>query len=391
MLLVLTNSCSMPPTKRKRAAAEAAKGAVKRRRRDASEASTTQTAPSVASYGDALIDRVTAEVTATVTTSIAGIIKETVEAAVRQAMKGQSGANSGDGVDGQAPLLVDQLGADDLPLGLSINTVEPGVSLDTPTGETGLNNLPDNSPIPNSFPIDARIPDNIKEKVWANQYVELGLLLHPHEVDKYSMAMSTASGSPSLCLLPRKPKQISTLDQWNSAFNIFMTIYLTKFPTQAVAMLKHSETVNQLAKKGGDFIRYDENVRYLRQSKVMAWDIFHTEQYVQAMTNVNKIVPVKNTSSPIPRGYCFEHHAGRFCPGCVHSHRCPACGGPHPMTKCLNAQNQSPTTHPFRLPQGRGFRNAFQPPQPFSPNYQVRQQGQRPRFSNFRPPYNQKY
>ena len=79
---------------------EAAKGAVKRRRRDASEASTTQTAPSVASYGDALIARVTADVTATVTTSIGGIIKETVEAAVRQAMEGQSGATSGDGVDG---------------------------------------------------------------------------------------------------------------------------------------------------------------------------------------------------------------------------------------------------------------------------------------------------
>ena len=237
MLLVLTNSCSMPPTS-KREAAEAAKGAVKRRRRDASEASTMQTAPSVASYGDALIARVTADVTTTVTTSIAGIIKETVEAAVRQAMEGQSGATSGDGVNGQAPLLVDQLGADDLPLGLSINTVDPGVSLDT--GETGLSNLPDHSPIPNSFPIDARIPDSIKEKIWANQYVELGLLLHPHEVDKYSMAMSTASGSPSLCLLPRKPKRISTLDQWNSAFNIFMTIYLTKFPTQAVAVLKPS-------------------------------------------------------------------------------------------------------------------------------------------------------
>ena len=242
---MLTNSRSMPPTKRKRAAAEAVKGAVKRRRRDASEASTTQTAPSVASYGDALIARVTADVT--VTTSIAGIIKETVEAAVRQAMEGHSGANSGDGVDGRAPLLVDQLGTDDLPLGLSINTVDSGVSLDT--GETGLSNLPDHSPIPNSFPIDARIPDNIKEKIWANQYVELGLLLHPHELDKYCMAMSTASGSLSLCLLPRKPKQISTLDQWNSVFNIFMTIYLTKFPTQAVAVLKHSETVNQLGKK----------------------------------------------------------------------------------------------------------------------------------------------
>ena len=101
MLLVLTNSCSMPPTKRKRAATEVAKGAAKRRRRDASEASTTQTAPSVPSYGDALIARVTADVTATVTTSIAGIIKETVEAAVRRAIEGQSGATSGDGVDGQ--------------------------------------------------------------------------------------------------------------------------------------------------------------------------------------------------------------------------------------------------------------------------------------------------
>ena len=161
MLLVLTNSSSMPPTKRKRAAAEAAKGAVKRRRRDASEASTTHTAPSVASYGDALIARVTADVTATVTTSIASIIKETVEAEVRQAMEGQSGATSGDEVDGQSPLLVDQLVADDLPLGLSVNTVGPGVSLDTPTGETGLSILPDHSPIPNSFPIDARIPDNI--------------------------------------------------------------------------------------------------------------------------------------------------------------------------------------------------------------------------------------
>ena len=177
MLIVLTHYCSTPPTKRKRAATEVAKGAAKRRRRDASEASTTQTAPSVPSYGYAIIARVTAYVTATVTTSISGIIKETVEAAVRQAIEGQSGVTSGDGVDGQAPLLVDQLGADDLPLGMSINTVDPILSLDTPACETGSSNLPDHSPIPKSFPIDARIPDNIKEQIWAHQYVELGVLI----------------------------------------------------------------------------------------------------------------------------------------------------------------------------------------------------------------------
>ena len=101
------------------------------------------------SYGDTLIARVTADVTATVTTSIAGIIKATVEAAVQQAIEGQSGSSSGDGVDGQAPLLVDQLGADDLPPCLSINAVDPTV--DTPIGETGPSNLPDHCPIQNSF------------------------------------------------------------------------------------------------------------------------------------------------------------------------------------------------------------------------------------------------
>ena len=56
-----------------------------------------------------------------------------------------------------------------------------------------------------------------------------------------------------------------------------------------------------------------ENVRYLTQSKVMGWDTFHTEQYVQAMTNVNTIVPGENTSSLIRRSYCFardENEAG---------------------------------------------------------------------------------
>ena len=63
-----------------------------------------------------------------------------------------------------------------------------------------------------------------------------------------------------------------------------MSVYLTKFPLEARAILKYSETVNVLQKKGGNFLAFDENVRYLRQCKLSAWDTFHTEQYVEAMT-----------------------------------------------------------------------------------------------------------
>ena len=124
-----------------------------------------------------------------------------------------------------------------------------------------------------------------------------------------------------------KRQGISSIDQWNTAFTIFMSVYLTKFPLEAKAILKYSETVNVLQKKGGNFLAFDDNVRYLRQCKLSAWDSFHTEQYVEAMTPSKQ--PTSSTPSPtgrqIPRGFCFEHHEGRLCPGCRHNHKCPWC------------------------------------------------------------------
>jgi hypothetical protein len=44
-----------------------------------------------------------------------------------------------------------------------------------------------------------------------------------------------------------------------------MTMYVSKYPDQSNAMLKYIEMIRLVAKKGGDYVALDENVRYMRQ------------------------------------------------------------------------------------------------------------------------------
>ena len=119
-----------------------------------------------------------------------------------------------------------------------------------------------------------------------------------------------------------------------------MPIYFSKYPLEAKAILKYSKTVNVLQKKGGNFIAFDDNMRYRRQCQLSARDVFHTEQYVEVMTSATH--PPTSAASAIPNGFCFEHHEGRFCAGCRHSHKCPWCGGP---TQPQNIPHQVAVRH----------------------------------------------
>ena len=51
--------------------------------------------------------------------------------------------------------------------------------------------------------------------------------------------------------------------------------------------MKYCEVVRDLANKSGDWIFYDEQFRYLRQSspEFYPWDQIHWELWLRAMTN----------------------------------------------------------------------------------------------------------
>ena len=121
-----------------------------------------------------------------------------------------------------------------------------------------------------AVPLAFRVSDKIQSKIWANEYIDLGILLHrtsPTD-SKYNFVVQTTHSAdrPVISLEPaQKTKRITTNDQWITAFHTFAAIYTVRFPNDAPALMKYSDTVRDLAAKNVYWCYYDENFRFLRQ------------------------------------------------------------------------------------------------------------------------------
>ena len=87
-----------------------------------------------------------------------------------------------------------------------------------------------------------------------------------------------------LCLEPTfKPRHIHTNDIWMSAFGIFVSVYTLKFSTEAPALMKHGEIVQDLAVKNHNLKLCYENFRYLRlgHPQLYPWGNIHWKLWAQ--------------------------------------------------------------------------------------------------------------
>ena len=155
-----------------------------------------------------------------------------------------------------------------------------------------------------SLPIDARVTTKLKAKIWANEFINFGQLITVTSMEeKFHISVYTSEdspGQPTLCLEPlQKGKNISTIDTWTYAFQIFVGIYTSKFPAEAPALMKYGEVVRDLTEKGANWIYYDTNFRYLRQISLGAistltfgsdLNSFHTRIIVCLLTHLASLV-----------------------------------------------------------------------------------------------------
>ena len=102
-----------------------------------------------------------------------------------------------------------------------------------------------------SLPLDARVPDKIKEKIWKEEFVDFGVLLsNPDPTARYerNVRPSPAGYPTSLVLEPTaKSKQIRNLSDWLCAFQIFVSIYAQRYSHEAPALMKYCQIVQDLA------------------------------------------------------------------------------------------------------------------------------------------------
>lgn len=97
-----------------------------------------------------------------------------------------------------------------------------------------------------SLPIDARVSEKIRRKIWNSEYFDFSLLLsNPVAEDRYQFTVKGVEGNsaaPAIRLEPvTKSKNVLTLDTWFNCFHIFVGIYCQKYPTEAPALMKYGE------------------------------------------------------------------------------------------------------------------------------------------------------
>ena len=221
-----------------------------------------------------------------------------------------------------------------------------------------------------SVPLSSRVSAKLKAKIFANEYVDIGALLSssPNNEGKYSLSMAPSEGSSSRPQITLEPLQnanrIQSIQQWVSAFNIFVSVYSEKFTVETPRLMKYCEVVRDLAQKAGDWIWYDEQFRYLRQTapEKYPWDQIHWELWIRASSSFRKTQPLTNKQSQpnrsrsrsqfFPKGTCWAFQAGKHCTGCQFTHECFKCGAKHPGSQCSSPSAQNRPSFGSKGPRG---------------------------------------
>ena len=111
------------------------------------------------------------------------------------------------------------------------------------------------------LPLGATVSDDLKAKIWANEYINFDLLL-PEE-DNFDSAdlpmplvLKRDNNNKTLLGVQEhsSSKKIKTLDQWTTAFSTFTTIYCQKYSDPQVYgdLMKYMETVRDMARHDGN-------------------------------------------------------------------------------------------------------------------------------------------
>ena len=216
---------------------------------------------------------------------------------------------------------------------------------------------------PNDKPVDYKVDDKTKQMIWNNQYINLANLLDPEAFDQDPSLNLVYSQNRSISLAPQKQKAIDNLGQWCSAFSIYLTVRCQKYPHELPQLMTYMNTVKNLAHRNGNYLKYDQEFRYLRQSDILPWNTTHFGLWSECRDSPNNRSNNtrsnrskqhtnqsynRNTSNnpQHPPGYCFRFHNGKNCSSasCKFKHCCynSACNeANHSIIQCPQRGNST--------------------------------------------------
>lgn len=217
------------------------------------------------------------------------------------------------------------------------------------------------------IPLGSCVPQKIKEKIWASEFLDLGILLKSqrqlNEISESGPAGEVQFREGRFFVKPHEQESSKlSIDQWTSAFIMYTSIFLERFPMRAQELLKYLRDIRLASTRSPTWWQYDDQFRHLQASNPSNhWGVINVElwllyvsgspatQYpVRLTTSTNsstqqKFVPSKSHNNVSPSSLtCNFFNTGRHCrfTNCRYKHACQLCGGNHRRTVCRSSQQQ---------------------------------------------------
>jgi hypothetical protein len=127
------------------------------------------------------------------------------------------------------------------------------------------------------------ITDKLRNSIFSEIYVDFAALLpncnKSEEIYTIGQGIKlTITGSTYI-------RSLTSIMQWCNAFDIFMSIYISKYPNLALDLIKYGNNIRQLSVDHGFQAAkyYDEEFRKLRYVHRLEWTTVHDELWRLAM------------------------------------------------------------------------------------------------------------
>ena len=184
-------------------------------------------------------------------------------------------------------------------------------------------------------PLGMHVDTGTKSKIWSNQFIDLSILLSRQTSQSYKIQLE----DNQLTMTPKKKIFMLNMEQWNQAFMIYMSVYVEKYPDQAIHMLQYIGHIQEMAQMSGENAarHYDQMFRKWRQNTPLPWNVINQSLHAKALAVGlrQKIVPGKKGTGTQQRP-CFSLRYKGVCnnESCPYRHFCDTCKAVHPNKTC---------------------------------------------------------
>lgn len=193
--------------------------------------------------------------------------------------------------------------------------------------------------------IALHVPLNVQEKIQKGEYIDLSsLLISKHETDEQTVVFI----QDQLVIKPKKQQvTITTIEQWSSAFIVYMYVYCKVHSSRCLELLKYMQMIRLGASRSiMGWKSYDEKFR-LRKARnpPSSWAIVDYELWILYMNresnSTSDVHPIPNNNQSQLKCYSFNFEG--FCTkqSCIYRNACIRCSGGHPVINCPNKQTHN--------------------------------------------------